>query len=91
MTLSLTLACIWAVVATIIAMMPMKTHWPAAYVLIAIGIPLLGYVTYENGPLIGLLVFAAGASMLRWPLIYLFRWLRILPRRDTKKPQEPAE
>jgi hypothetical protein len=51
-------------------------HWRSAYVLIAIGIPLLGWVTYENGPLIGLLLLAAGASVLRWPVIYLWRWVR---------------
>ena len=84
---SLVLACLWAVVATVIGLMPNKIHWPAAYVLIATGIPILGYVTYENGPLIGLIVFAAGASVLRWPLFFLFRW----GRRKSVKRQEPAE
>jgi hypothetical protein len=76
-TLSLGLACLWAVAATVIALLPSKRqHWPHAYVLIAVGIPLLGYVTYENGPTAGLLCLAAGASILRWPLIYFVRWLR---------------
>ncbi|MFT6450917.1 MAG: hypothetical protein ACJA06_000397 [Halocynthiibacter sp.] len=79
MTLSVALACLWAVMANMIAMFPSKkNHWPAAYVLIALGVPLLGYVTYENGPAIGLLVLAAGASILRWPVIYFGRWLRAL-------------
>lgn len=77
MTNSLILVCLWAVTAMVIAMIPSKRHhWPQAYVLIAVGIPLLGYVTYENGPLIGLICLAAGASVLRWPLIYLGRWVR---------------
>lgn len=77
MTLSLTLACLWVLAANVIAMFPSKhNHWPAAYVLIALGVPLLGYVTYETGPWIGLLVFAAGASTLRWPLLYLGRWIK---------------
>lgn len=77
MTLSLILACLWALVANVLAMLPSRDrHWRNAYVLIAIGIPLLGYVTYENGPGIGLLVMVAGMSVLRWPLIYLGRWLR---------------
>ncbi len=77
MNLSITLACLWAVVATLIALIPSKhQHWPQAYGLIAVGIPLLGYVTYQNGPMIGLIVFAAGASILRWPLIYLWRWVK---------------
>ena len=77
MTPSLILACLWAVAANLRAMLPSRDHhWHAAYVLTALGISLLGYVTYENGPWIGLLVLGAGMSVLRWPLIYLARWLR---------------
>ena len=77
MSLSLTLACLWAVVANVIAMAPSKdNHWRNAYILIALGLPILGYVTLQHGPWIGLLVLAAGASVLRWPVIYLMRWLR---------------
>ena len=75
MTLSLALACLWVVVANVIAMFPSRHHhWPAAYVLIAVGIPLLGGVTYQNGPIWGMVVFFFGASVLRWPVIYLGRW-----------------
>ncbi|RYH07663.1 DUF2484 family protein [Tropicimonas sp. IMCC6043] len=77
MTLSLVLACLWVVAATVMALIPSRrNHWPQAYALIATGIPLLGYVTYQNGPVVGLLVFLAGASILRWPLIHLWRWVR---------------
>ncbi|MDJ0628779.1 MAG: DUF2484 family protein [Rhodobacter sp.] len=77
MTLSLTLACLWAVAANVIAMFPSRNnHWPAAYGLVALGIPILGYVTYQHGPWIGLLVLAAAMSILRWPVFYLWRWVR---------------
>ena len=77
MNTSLILAGIWAVVANVLAMTPSRdAHWRAAYVLIATGIPILGYVTYQNGPWIGLIVLAAAMSVLRWPVIYLVRWLR---------------
>lgn len=77
MTLSLTLACLWAVVANVLAMTPSKDHhWRNAYILIAIGIPILGYVTMQHGPWVALLVLAGGCSVLRWPVIYLGRWLR---------------
>ncbi|MDP5333842.1 MAG: DUF2484 family protein [Paracoccaceae bacterium] len=77
MSLSLILACLWALAANMAAMFPARdNHWRRAYVLIAFGIPLLGYVTYENGPVIGLMVMVAGMSMLRWPVIYLGRWMR---------------
>ncbi len=77
MTLSLTLAFLWIVVACVIAMFPSKHHhWPAAYVLIAIGLPLLAFVFYENGLWAGLLVLVAGLSILRWPVRYLWRWIK---------------
>ena len=77
MTLSLILACLWALAANFLAMLPSRdNHWRRAYALIAIGIPILGYVTYQNGPWWGLGVLLAGMSVLRWPLIYLGRWLR---------------
>jgi hypothetical protein len=86
MTPSLIGACVWALVASVVAVMPGRFHWPAAYALIGVGIPLLGWVTYQNGPVWGLIVLAAGASMLRWPLFHLFRGIRRLAGR-----QEPAE
>jgi hypothetical protein len=44
--------------------------------MIAIGVPLLGWVTYEGGPIIGMVILAAGASILRWPVVYFWRWLK---------------
>ena len=77
MNLSLILVCVWALVANLAAMIPSRdNHWTRAYVLIALGIPLVGYVTWQNGPWIGLLVLAAGMSLLRWPVVYLTRWAR---------------
>jgi hypothetical protein len=77
MTLSLFLACFWALLANVLAALPSRdNHWRRAYLLIALGVPLLGFVTYQNGPWIGLLVLVAGMSVLRWPVIYLTRWLR---------------
>ena len=71
MTVSLILACLWALVANVLAMTPSKDyHWRNAYILIGLGIPLLGYVTWENGPWIGLIVMVAAMSVLRWPVVY---------------------
>lgn len=76
MTLSLILACLWAIVASVIAMLPSRrNHWPQAWGLIAVGIPLLGFVTYQNGPWVGLVVLLAGASILRWPVRFGLRRL----------------
>ena len=77
MSLSLSLACVWMVLASVIALFPSRDHhWRAAYWLIAVGIPILGWVTFQNGPVVGLLVMAGAASILRWPLVYLWRWAR---------------
>jgi hypothetical protein len=77
MSTSLILACLWALVANVLAMTPSKDmHWRNAYFLIAAGIPLVGYVTWQNGPWVGLLVLVAGMSILRWPVIYLGRWIK---------------
>ncbi|MEM6376211.1 MAG: DUF2484 family protein [Pseudomonadota bacterium] len=83
MTLSLVLVCLWALLANVLAMLPSRdNHWRRAYFLIAIGIPILGFVTYEMGPWIGLLALMAGMSLLRWPVIYFTRWMRrqVFPR-----------
>ena len=83
MSLSLILACVWALIANVLAMTPSKDlHWRNAYILIAIGIPLLGYVTVQNGPWVGLFALFAGMSVLRWPVIYLTRWLRKMGMND---------
>ncbi len=77
MSISLLLACLWGVVANVIAMTPSKDHhWRNAYMLIGVGLPILAYVTWDHGIWIGLLVLAGACSVLRWPVIYLVRWVR---------------
>ena len=58
-------------------MFPSKHHhWPAAYVLMTFGLPILGWVYWVEGWIFGLIFTLAGMSILRWPVRYLFRWLR---------------
>lgn len=80
-SLSLTFACLWALVANVLAMTPSRDHhWRNAYILVAVGIPIVGYVVMQHGPWVGLLVLLGGCSVLRWPVIYLGRWLRLAGR-----------
>ncbi len=88
MTLSLIAAFCWLVLANVLALLPSRdNHWSRAYLLIALGVPLVGWVTWTNGPLLGILLLAAGASVLRWPLIYLGRWMRkqVRPAADEQE------
>lgn len=89
MTSVFVLTCVWFIVANLVAMLPSRDqHWTAAYVLIACGVPLLGWLTAVHGPVIGMIALAAGASVLRWPLILLVRRLQGASRPPR---QEPAE
>ena len=70
-------AFVWLIVANVAAMFPSKKHhWPTAYVLIAIGLPLLVWVFVQNGIWLMLLLLAMGMSVLRWPVYYLWRWVQ---------------
>lgn len=75
MPLPLTLACIWGLSACLVGLGPQRFHWPAAVILIATGIPLLGYVTWQMGPWWGMGLFVAGASVLRWPMVRAGQWV----------------
>lgn len=78
MSTSLILACIWGLAANLIAMLPSRdNHWTYAYVLIAIGIPIVGFVTYQHGPGAGIFILGAGMSVLRWPVIYLSKRIKL--------------
>ena len=74
---SIILVSLWIIGANVAAMLPSRDqHWTAAYVLIVVGIPLLGYLTWQNRPVVGLIGLLAGMSVMRWPVITLGHWLR---------------
>ncbi|MDO6589088.1 hypothetical protein DS901_04470 [Loktanella sp. D2R18] len=75
--MSLLAAALWVVLAFVMQSIPSNdNHWRRAYVLMAIGLPILIWVVVANGAWIGLAVFTLGASVFRWPLYYLYRWVR---------------
>lgn len=77
MNLSIIAAFIWLICANLIGFLPSRDkHWTNAYVLIAIGLPILVWVVRDQGLVWGALVLAAACSVLRWPVIYLWRWIR---------------
>jgi hypothetical protein len=77
MSLPLILGLLWLILANVIAMFPSRDHhWTNAYRLIALGVPILAWITWAHGALAGILFLAGGASVLRWPVIFLWRWLK---------------
>ena len=68
---------VWLVAANVIGMLPSRDkHWRNAYILIAVGVPILGWVVYQNGVVWGLVLLAAAGSVLRWPVVYAWRWAK---------------
>jgi hypothetical protein len=77
MSWSLPAALIWLVAANVTAMFPSRDHhWKNAYRLIALALPLAAWLAYAEGPWWTLAFLIAAGSILRWPLIYLGRWIR---------------
>jgi ABC-type spermidine/putrescine transport system permease subunit I len=77
MTTSLILSFVWLILANVLAMIPSNDdHWRRAYFLIAVGLPLWVWLLIQNGPFVAIVVLAAAASVLRWPVRYLLRWVR---------------
>lgn len=76
MSVSLFLACGWGIIANVMGMLPARdNHWHRARILIGTGVPIAIFVGWQHGPWIALVVFVAMASVLRWPLRYLLRWV----------------
>ncbi|MEE2945049.1 MAG: DUF2484 family protein [Pseudomonadota bacterium] len=77
MSLSFIAALIWMVVVNLRGMFPSKDHhWKFAYAMIAIGVPILIWVYIDHGLLLGLILLLGAMWVMRWPVIYLTRWIR---------------
>jgi Protein of unknown function (DUF2484) len=70
MTPSLLAACIWAIAATITAMLPMKRQMIPGVTLLATALPLLAWIGWDHGWLLVALGLLGFLSMMRNPLIY---------------------
>ena len=68
---------LWVVLAFAMALFPSNdNHWRRAYVLIAIGVPLLIWIFWQHGVLLGILGLVVGGLVLRWPVYFAWRWVR---------------
>jgi len=75
MTAAILCLAVWVVLATLIGLMPRRFHWRGAILLMILLVPLVPYVWVRVNPFIALLFLAGVMSILRWPLIFLGRWL----------------
>lgn len=76
MSLSLIAGCLWVLVATVVAFLPMRHQYPPGIALLLAAPVLLGWIAWDHGAWIfgaGLLAFL---SMFRNPLIYFLRRAR---------------
>lgn len=70
-------ACLWVLIAWVLSIvLTAKQSWPAAYGLIAIGIPILIWLGISMGWTAAGVGFVVGCVVLRWPVIYAGRWIK---------------
>lgn len=82
MTLSLTLACLWALLATVLAFLPMRLQYAPGILLLLLAVPLLVFIGVQHGVWIVALVLAGIISMFRRPLAYFLRRLMARSRQE---------
>jgi len=76
-TLALVAGLIWLIAANVVGMLPSRDqHWSNAYRLIAVGLPILIWIAVAKGLVWAALFLLAAASVLRWPLVHVWRWMK---------------
>jgi len=73
MTLSLILACIWVVVAALVAMLPMRRQFAPGILLLILAPFVLVYLGYQHNVWVVLLACIAIISMFRRPLFFMLK------------------
>lgn len=77
MSVSIVLALVWLIAVNLRGMFPSKdNHWRFAYGMIALGVPVLVVIWYQHGFWLALAFFLMAAWVMRWPVIYLWRWVK---------------
>lgn len=76
MTQSLILGAVWVVLATCVALLPMRHQYAPGLLLLLLAPFVILFIGLQHGAWAGLLGVLAFASMFRNPLIYLYRRLR---------------
>lgn len=68
---------LWVILAFVMAAFPSQdNHWRRAYILIGVGIPLVVWIIWQDGIAMGLIAIFVGGLVLRWPVYFLWRWIK---------------
>ncbi|MEM8658964.1 MAG: DUF2484 family protein [Pseudomonadota bacterium] len=70
------LGCIWIVLVSIVALTPFPQHKPYALAMLVLLPALLLAVALKFGGLWAVGLFVCAASIYRYPLMFLLKWLR---------------
>lgn len=82
----------WMLAANLPLLVDDRRRRAAGYALVLLGVPILGFVTWQGGPVWGLSLLAGGALMLRWPPLMLWRGLLHPGQGQSNKGlSDPAE
>lgn len=76
MTAPIVAACLWVLVATAVAFLPMRVQWIVGLPLVAAGVVLIVWLSRDVSAWIGIAASAALVSVFRKPLGYLAARLR---------------
>lgn len=86
MILAFVVFALWLLAANLAGLLSCPIRYGrSALTLAAVGIPILGWITWLHGPVFGVLALAIGCAALRWPLP------RLLAGTTRAQVQEPAE
>ncbi|WP_126978362.1 DUF2484 family protein [Frigidibacter oleivorans] len=86
------LAVLWFAASNLPPLLRPRHRRAASFALVPLGVPILGLLTYQHGPLCGLGALALGAAALRWPPVTLWRGALRPPVTEVGKGlSDPAE
>ncbi len=89
MSLSLIFAAIWAIAATVVALLPMRLQYLPGLTLLILAPLLIGFIGWQHGGWIAVLGLLGFASMFRHPLRYLWKVARGKPVDVPPGAKEP--
>jgi len=68
---------LWVLLAFVMAAIPSHdNHWRRAYFLMCVGFPIVVWVFWNDGIWMGMIALTVGAIVLRWPVYFLWQWVK---------------